>query len=113
MASKSRHDRKVVIVGAGIAGMTAALYLARAGFEVTILEKSDHVGGKFGAVPGRAGAVHEHAYHFLGDWCVNFWALVEEIGLTREADFRPSPGVKFLRPKTTGRSLTERLSTLR
>jgi hypothetical protein len=113
MASKSRHDRKVVIVGAGIAGMTAALYLARAGFEVTILEKSDHVGGKFGAVPGRAGAVHEHAYHFLGDWCVNFWALVEEIGLTREADFRASPGVKFLRPKTTGRSLPERLSTLR
>jgi hypothetical protein len=113
MAAKSGHDRTVVIVGAGIAGMTAALYLARAGFQVTILERDDHVGGKFGAVPGRAGAVHEHAYHFLGDWCVNFWALVETIGLTREADFRSSPGVKFLRPIASGGDLPERLSTLR
>jgi Flavin containing amine oxidoreductase len=113
VSTKSGHGRKVVIVGAGIAGMTAALYLARAGFEVTVLEKSAHVGGKFGAVRGRAGAVHEHAYHFLGDWCANFWEVAGEIGLKKDDDFRPSTGVKFLRPAATGKPFAERLSTLR
>ena len=36
---------KVVVVGAGINGLVAANYLARAGFEVTVLERKDHVGG--------------------------------------------------------------------
>jgi NAD(P)-binding Rossmann-like domain/Flavin containing amine oxidoreductase len=110
--TQSGQGRKVYIVGAGIAGMTAALYLAGAGFEVTLLEQSDHVGGKFGAVPGRGGAVHEHAYHFLGDWCVNFWELVDAIGLKKKDDFRPSLGVGFLRPKTSGKPFAERLSLL-
>jgi len=66
---------KVVIAGAGIAGMTAALYLLDAGFDVTILEKTDEVGGKFGVQRGTNNSKHEHAYHFLGDWCANLWAV--------------------------------------
>lgn len=109
----SANGEKVIIAGAGITGMTAALYLLEAGFDVTILEKSDHVGGKFGATKGRGGAVHEHAYHFLGDWCVNFWAVADKIGLGQHDDFLPSTGVKFLRPRRTGRPMRERLTTLR
>jgi len=37
--------RKIVIVGAGINGLVAANYLRRAGCEVTVLERSDRVGG--------------------------------------------------------------------
>jgi phytoene dehydrogenase-like protein len=37
------HD--VVIVGGGHNGLTAAAYLARAGLDVLLLERSDHVGG--------------------------------------------------------------------
>jgi phytoene dehydrogenase-like protein len=37
--------QKIVIVGAGINGLVAANYLARAGFDVTILERKDHPGG--------------------------------------------------------------------
>ena len=95
----SANGEKVVIAGAGITGMTAALYLLEAGFDVTILEKNKDVGGKFGATKGKGGAVHEHAYHFLGDWCVNFWAVAEKIGLTQKDDFLESKGVKFLRPR--------------
>ena len=111
--TQSGRGRHVYIVGAGIAGMTAALSLARAGFQVTLFERNDHVGGKFGAVLGPTGAVHEHAYHFLGDWCVNFWGLVEEIGLSKKDDFRSSLGVRFLRPIASGKPFAERLSTLR
>ncbi|MGD9159922.1 MAG: FAD-dependent oxidoreductase, partial [Desulfobacteraceae bacterium] len=38
-------DRKALVVGGGIAGMTAALAIAEHGFEVTLVEKEDHLGG--------------------------------------------------------------------
>lgn len=38
--------KKAIIIGAGFGGLSAATYLAKAGFEVTILEKNDWVGGR-------------------------------------------------------------------
>ena len=38
--------RKIAVVGAGIAGLAAAEFLARRGFAVTVLEKSDKPGGQ-------------------------------------------------------------------
>ena len=37
---------RVVVVGAGIGGLTSAALLSRAGHHVTLLEAADHVGGK-------------------------------------------------------------------
>ncbi len=39
-------DKRVVIVGAGPGGLTAGMILARRGFDVTIVEKRDRVGGR-------------------------------------------------------------------
>ncbi len=38
--------KKVVIIGGGFGGLSAACYLARDGYDVTLLEKNDHVGGR-------------------------------------------------------------------
>jgi len=38
-------ERKIVIVGAGISGLTAAAYLSREGYTVLLIEKSDKCGG--------------------------------------------------------------------
>lgn len=38
--------RRVAVIGAGIGGLTAAIDLASAGFEVTVLERASHPGGK-------------------------------------------------------------------
>ncbi len=38
--------KKVIVIGAGFAGLSAACHLAKAGFEVTILEKNDCPGGR-------------------------------------------------------------------
>lgn len=38
----------VVVIGAGLAGLAAALYLRGSGRSVTVLERADHVGGRVG-----------------------------------------------------------------
>ena len=38
--------KKVVIIGAGIGGLSTAAVLSFSGFDVTILEKNNHIGGK-------------------------------------------------------------------
>ena len=38
--------RRIVVVGAGIGGVSAAALLARAGEDVTVVEKNDNAGGR-------------------------------------------------------------------
>src|SRR5580693_3476033 len=42
----SAHGTKVVILGAGVAGLSAAYELGRAGYDVAVLEARDRVGGR-------------------------------------------------------------------
>ena len=53
---KGRSDR-VVVVGAGLAGLSAALRLAGTGREVTVVEREPHPGG-------RAGVIRDSGYTF-------------------------------------------------
>ena len=39
-------SKRVVVIGAGLGGMSAAIMLAKEGFQVTILEKNAQIGGK-------------------------------------------------------------------
>ena len=41
-----KNQKRIIIVGGGISGLSAALRLKREGYEVTVLEASDRVGGK-------------------------------------------------------------------
>ena len=47
-AALSPEGRRIVIVGAGPGGLTAAMLLASAGADVTVLERHDRIGGRCG-----------------------------------------------------------------
>jgi uncharacterized protein with NAD-binding domain and iron-sulfur cluster len=56
---------KVVILGAGVAGMTAAHELAERGFEVEVYESRDIVGGKARSFSLPGGCPAEHGFRFF------------------------------------------------
>ena len=43
-------SKKITIIGAGLGGLSAAVRLAKSGFDVTVLEKNETVGGKVNSV---------------------------------------------------------------
>jgi len=55
---------RVIVVGAGFAGLAAASELARSGADVSVLEARDRVGGRVWSVPF-AGAVVERGAEFI------------------------------------------------
>jgi uncharacterized protein with NAD-binding domain and iron-sulfur cluster len=95
--NESRHP-SVGIVGAGIAGLTAALRLAERGFRVTVYERNVYAGGLLSAHTHGDGVYHEHCYHMFLNWYHNFWNLVDDIGLSRERDFEPRQIIRYMRP---------------
>ncbi len=48
----SGRGRKVVVLGAGVAGLVSAYELRRAGWDVTVLEARDRIGGRVWTVRG-------------------------------------------------------------
>ncbi len=46
MTKRRAEQKTVVVIGAGLGGMSAAILLAKRGFEVILLEKNAHLGGK-------------------------------------------------------------------
>ena len=72
--------QKCVIVGGGLAGLVAARNLARQGWKVTVLEKTDTPGGKARAdARPEAPVLIEHGYHVFPKWYTNTRALLDEI----------------------------------
>src|SRR4051794_41827399 len=60
-------EASALVVGGGIAGVTAALVLAERGVRVELLEAAPHLGGRPGTWDRRladgSGVVGEHGYH--------------------------------------------------
>lgn len=114
----------VVVAGAGLAGLTAAYRLTRAGHSVTVLEARDRVGGRVRSVTLENGAVSELG----GEWIERdqrfVSALALELGLSMSpvgvdfahrdlAGFPPIPTSEHRRVAETvlraAESVTERL----
>ena len=74
-----------IVVGGGLAGMVVARELAQRGWRVTLLERSNRLGGKAGS-DIKNGRLVEHGYHVFPRWYSNVRAIVDRIGV-RLIDF--------------------------
>ncbi|MER7580145.1 FAD-dependent oxidoreductase [Kitasatospora sp. NPDC097691] len=73
--------RSAVVVGAGLAGLTAATGLAAHGIEVTVLEARDRVGGRTHGIEAAPGSRVDAGAAYLGDKHTELHALIAELGL--------------------------------
>jgi monoamine oxidase len=112
------HGTKVVVLGAGVAGLSAAYELRKAGYEVTVLEARDRVGGRTWTIrngtklemtdgsrqicefdPGLywncgAGRIPSHHQAVLG-YC-------KELGVALEVEVNMSRGARLVNPAANG-----------
>ena len=76
---------KVGIIGAGVAGLTAAYDLSRAGHSVTVYESAPFIGGQastiqVGASDGQTGGKLERGYHHLFTNDTDIIEIMDELG---------------------------------
>ncbi len=83
LPERSPGGERVAVLGSGIAGLTAALTLARRGIKVEIFEAKDHVGGKLGSWSiQRMGETlpMSHGFHAFFPCYYNWNRLLESVG---------------------------------
>jgi squalene-associated FAD-dependent desaturase len=75
--------RSVIVVGGGLAGLSAACALADAGYQVRLLEKRRYLGGRASSYehPG-TGEVIDNCQHVLLGNCVNLIELYKRLGVS-------------------------------
>jgi squalene-associated FAD-dependent desaturase len=74
-------QRQVVVIGGGLAGITAAIGLRDAGVAVTLLESRPRLGGAASSY-ARAGMMIDNGQHVFLRCCSSYQALLARLGVT-------------------------------
>lgn len=84
------HD--VVVVGAGLAGLSCARDLANAGTDVVVLEARERPGGRVDQLTAPDGRVIQLGGEVIAEFHTSYLELVQELGLTVTSAFPSFPG---------------------
>jgi phytoene dehydrogenase-like protein len=87
---------RVTVAGGGLAGMAAALRLAERGYRVKLYEQKSMLGGNLATRTLTSGTLYDVYPHMYLGWYTNFWRMMADVGVDREARFRPFTSVRQL-----------------
>ncbi|MFP4056851.1 MAG: NAD(P)/FAD-dependent oxidoreductase [Candidatus Brocadiia bacterium] len=85
---------RIAVIGAGITGLTAGHELAKAGHQVTVLEKEPVPGGLMASFPF-AGTQLDRVYHHIFVHSLATLELLDELGLGGEMEWGVAPSGYF------------------
>jgi monoamine oxidase len=94
---KPRRKVDVVVVGAGLAGLTAARDLARAGHSVAVLEARDRVGGRTLNHRVSRGVISEVGGQYIGPTQDRILALARAVGVDTFPTYNEGSNVLYVR----------------
>lgn len=99
MVQTSVHNEPVCIIGAGLAGLAAALSLVKSGFPVIVLEKEPVLGGLARAIT-IGGESLDAFYHFICRPDTELIDLIKRLGLQEKLHWYPSRTSYFQHGRT-------------
>ena len=98
------RQAEIIIVGAGLAGLTAARTLAKAGVDVVVLEARDRVGGRTYSRPASDGTLLDLGGQWIGPTQDHLAALAEEVGATTFPTYNEGNNIEYYNGKQIGRA---------
>ncbi|MHB8173193.1 MAG: FAD-dependent oxidoreductase [Nitrospirota bacterium] len=77
-------NKKIVIFGAGIAGLSTAYYLKKEGYKPVVYEKRPEAGGRFATLQYEDVYINKGAMMFAPELNSHFTELISELGVSHE-----------------------------
>jgi squalene-associated FAD-dependent desaturase len=88
---------RVVIIGGGFAGLAAGVRLSERGYEVLVLERRNHLGGRaYSFIDSKTGDVVDNGQHLFMGCYHHTIAFLKTIGRLDRLKFQERPRVDFL-----------------
>src|SRR5215467_10287050 len=95
--SQGGRPVRAVVIGGGLAGITASIALGQAGADVTLLEAKPRLGGATMSFT-RDGLVVDTGQHVFLRCCTAYRGLLDRLGMTAHAPLQPRFDVTVLAP---------------
>jgi squalene-associated FAD-dependent desaturase len=96
---------RVGIIGGGLSGLAAALTLADAGVNVTLLERRPHLGGLTTSIE-RDGLSFDNGQHVFLGCCSAYQTFIERLGASKQVYLQPHLDVPVLSTNGTRSSIS-------
>lgn len=91
------NKRTVTVIGGGIAGLSAAVFLNEKGFKVTIIEASPKLGGRaYSFFDKEKQMFFDNGQHILAGWYENTFEYLKIIGTYDKLDFQKTLEINFI-----------------
>ena len=98
---------KIIIIGAGISGISAAVCLAKKGYSVDIFETKNFIGGRaYSFEFKQRNEIIDNGQHLFMSAYEHFLNLLNEFGTDRKLDIQDSLKIKFCSAKRNNINLT-------